>query len=269
MAEKKKVLLVTQDMKPFTEISEMADRVLQLAQSLQDHNADVRILMPRFGIINERRHRLHEVVRLSGMNITVDDDDYPLIIKVASLPNTRLQVYFLDNEEFFKRKETFEDTNGELFEDTVDRMIFFCKSVMETVKKFGWSPDIVHCHGWMSTLLPAFLKTSSRNEPVFQNAKVVHSVYSCEHISKTFADLFRRKAADNSLAEALPSFETPEGFCLEHGATRYSDGIILRNDSTHLLPLAQAFLSPDNNEGVENYYEFYKSLLGTEAKANL
>ena len=120
---------------------------------------EVRVLMPKYGSINERRHRLHEVVRLSGMNIIVDDDDYPLIIKVASLPGARLQVYFLDNEEFYKRKFVFDDENEKPFEDNQERMVFFCKGVVETVKKFGWPPDIIHCHGWMTSLVPFFLRT--------------------------------------------------------------------------------------------------------------
>ena len=154
MADKKRILIVTQEMKPYTILSEMSELVRKYSQVIQENRMEVRILMPKFGTINERRHRLHEVVRLSGMNINVDDDDYPLIIKVASLPGTRMQVYFLDNEEFFKRKQIFEDTNGTFFEDNIDRTLFFCKGVIETVKKFGWAPDIVHAHGWMTSLLP-------------------------------------------------------------------------------------------------------------------
>jgi len=136
---------------------------------------EIRILMPRYGTINERRHRLHEVVRLSGMNIIVEDDDYPLILKVASLPGARMQVYFLDNEEFFKRKSVFEDAKGKPFEDNADRMVFFCKGVIETVKKFGWAPDIIHCHGWMTSLVPLYLKTAYKTEPInMQMGKILH-----------------------------------------------------------------------------------------------
>ena len=145
--EKKKVLIVTQEMEPYTDLSIISNIARQLPQHIQENGMEIRVLMPRFGTINERRHRLHEVVRLSGMNIIVDDDDYPLIIKVASLPGARMQVYFLDNEEFVKRKRVFTDENDKPFEDNADRMIFFCKGVIETVRKFGWPPDIVHCHG--------------------------------------------------------------------------------------------------------------------------
>ncbi|MDX1479803.1 MAG: glycogen/starch synthase, partial [Saprospiraceae bacterium] len=141
---KKRVLFVTQEMNPYTDLTEISQIVRKLPQYTQENGMEIRVLMPRFGLINERRHRLHEVVRLSGMNIIVDDDDFPLIIKVASLPGARMQVYFLDNDEFFKRKAIFENDKGEPFDDNQDRMVFFCKGVLETVKKFGWPPDIIH-----------------------------------------------------------------------------------------------------------------------------
>ena len=141
---KKKVLFITQEMDPYLDLDGIGTLIQKLPAYAQDGGMEIRILMPRFGTINERRHRLHEVVRLSGMNIIIDDDDYALIIKVASLPGSRIQVYFLDNDEFFKRKMVFADDDGKLFDDNQDRMIFFCKGAIETVKKFGWPPDIVH-----------------------------------------------------------------------------------------------------------------------------
>ena len=154
---KKKVLIVTQEMDPYTAPTVMAEITRALSQYIQESGMEIRVLMPRFGSINERRHRLHEVVRLSGMNIIVDDDDFPLIIKVASLPEARMQIYFLDNEDFFRRKGMFSEDDGEPYDDNADRVVFFCKGVIETVKKFGWSPDIVHCHGWMTSLIPLYL----------------------------------------------------------------------------------------------------------------
>ena len=141
--EKKRVLLVTNELDPYLAITEIAELVKKIAIQTQDGGMEVRILMPRFGIINERRNRLHEVVRLSGMNIIIDDEDIPLVIKVASLPGARIQVYFLDNDEFFKRKQVFEDDDEKPFDDNAERMVFFCKGVLETVKKFGWAPDII------------------------------------------------------------------------------------------------------------------------------
>ena len=142
--DKKKVLIVTQEMDPYTVMNEISNIARKLPEHIQKKGMEIRILMPKYGTINERRHRLHEVVRLSGMNIIVDDDDFPLIIKVASIQPARMQVYFLDNEDFFKRKMVFDDENGEPFEDNPDRMIFFCKGVLETVRKFGWTPNYIH-----------------------------------------------------------------------------------------------------------------------------
>ena len=140
--EKKRVLFVSSEMSPFLETSPLATIARMLPQALQEQENEIRILVPRFGVINERRNRLHEVVRLSGINISIDDNDNPLIIKVASIPNTKMQVYFLDNEDFFHRKAVFNDENGKFFEDNDERTIFFCKGVMETVKKLGWSQRI-------------------------------------------------------------------------------------------------------------------------------
>ena len=176
---KTKVLVVTQEMQPYTIAKDISTTVRALAPYLQRNQMEIRVLMPRYGTINERRHRLHEVVRLSGMNIIVDDNDYPLIIKVASLQDksTRMQVYFLDNEDFFKRKFVHTDKSGKYFDDNADRAAFFCKGVIETVKKFGWPPDIIHCHGWMTSLIPFYLRTAYSTEPLFQDSKIVYSLY--------------------------------------------------------------------------------------------
>jgi starch synthase len=158
MTAKKRILFIANEMSPYLELTEFSEIVNRLAIKSNDSGFEVRCIMPRFGVINERRHRLHEVVRLSGINVSVDNDDLPLQIKVASLPNARLQVYFLDNEDLFKRKYIFTDENEKWYEDNDLRTIFFCKGALETVKKFGWPPDIIHCSGWMTGLIPAYLK---------------------------------------------------------------------------------------------------------------
>lgn len=223
---KKKVLIVTQELHPYTEFTEISEIARRLPQYAQDNGLEIRVLMPRFGTINERRHRLHEVVRLSGMNIIVDDDDYPLIIKVASLPGARMQVYFLDNEDFFKRKAVFEDEQGQSFEDNTDRMVFFCKGVLETVKKFGWPPDIVHCHGWMTSLIPLYLKTAYKNEPLFRHSKVIYSIYS-ESAGKALAPGFLSKASINNLdAVHLSPYQNGQEISLNAGAIALSDALV-------------------------------------------
>lgn len=265
--EKKKILFVTQEMDPYTDFSEISKIARQLPQYAQDKGLEIRVLMPRFGTINERRHRLHEVVRLSGMNIIVDDDDYPLIIKVASLPGARMQVYFLDNDEFFKRKSVFEDDNGNPFDDNPDRMIFFCKGVIETVRKFGWPPDIIHCLGWMTSLVPVYIRTAYKNEPLFQNSKIVYSIYDFS-MEKSFSDSFFDKAAINNLsANDLLAYKNGTGIALHKGAIEYSDGLILGSDEMSESirkywagtdkPILQ---HQDGDNYLPSYLEFYQSM---------
>ncbi len=266
--DKKKVLIVTQEMKPYTAISEISEIARKLPQYVQENGMEIRVLMPRFGTINERRHRLHEVVRLSGMNIIVDDDDFPLIIKVASLPGARMQVYFLDNEDFFKRKSVFENDKGKPFEDNAERMIFFCKGVIETVKKFGWAPDIVHCHGWMTSLVPLYLKTAYLKEPIFQNSKVIYSLYE-NALGKTFSNEFVTKASINNLdPEDLTAFQNGTGIALNKGAITYADAVIRGSENlsdsdekliTDLEKPSLDFLSEE--EYLPAYIELYNTLL--------
>lgn len=271
--DKKKVLIVTQEMDPYTLASEIATIARKLPQHIQEKGMEIRVLMPRYGTINERRHRLHEVVRLSGMNIIVDDDDFPLIIKVASLPGARMQVYFLDNEDFFKRKAIFEDAKGKPFEDNVDRMIFFCKGVIETVKKFGWPPDIVHCHGWMTSLIPLYLKTAYKTEPLFQNSKVVYSLYNAD-LDEKYTEEFASKASINNLEpEDLIPYRQDEKIVLHKGALAFSDAVIV--GSEELREDLQGQLKEFKNPNLEYqqpeaylsaYMEFYNSLLEQEVE---
>jgi len=269
--DKKRVLIVTQEMEPYTALSEISTIARKLPQYVQEKGMEIRVLMPRFGTINERRHRLHEVVRLSGMNIIVDDDDYPLIIKVASLPGARMQVYFLDNEDFFKRKSVFDDDQGKPFEDNQDRMVFFCKGVIETVKKFGWAPDIVHCHGWMTSLIPLYLKTAYKTEPIFKNSKIVYSLYSTEMESQFTEDLMTKASINNLEPEDLKAYFNDGKVTLHQGASKYIDGLIVGSET----------LSDDDSKIVESvevpklehqapeaylasYLEYFQSLLEEE-----
>lgn len=215
-------------MSPYTDWSEMSETVFRYAQFLQEKGMEVRILMPRFGVINERRHRLHEVVRLSGMNITVNDDDYPLIIKVASLPGTRLQVYFLDNDEFFKRKGVFADENKVFYEDNMDRMTFFAKGVIETVKKFGWSPDVAHVFGWMSSLLPAYVKTVCKTDPIWRHTRCIYSAFACADAQETLTgEDIKAHFDENQLSVGLSAFVSSENRPdWNAGAAHFADGII-------------------------------------------
>ncbi len=268
---KKKALIVTQEMQPYTALNEISQIARKLPQFLQENGLEIRVLMPRFGSINERRHRLHEVVRLSGMNIIVDDDDYPLIIKVASLPEARMQVYFLDNDDFFKRKSLFENNKGEVHADNADRMVFFCKGVLETVKKFGWAPDVIHCHGWMTSLIPLYLKSAYKSEPIFQNAKVIYSLYE-DAYSKKFDESFVGKASINNLSESdLDAYHEDGAVTLHQGAFTYSDAITLNSDlnknqvSAFLESTDKSILTYEDEESFfESVLDFYNALLAEE-----
>lgn len=269
MSSKKRVLFLTQEMSPYTDLTEISEILKKLPLYTQDNGMEIRVLMPRFGSINERRHRLHEVVRLSGMNIIIDDDDYPLIIKVASLPGARLQVYFLDNEEFFKRKFVFEDANGKHFEDNQDRMVFFCKGAVETVRKFGWSPDVVHCHGWMTSLVPFYLRTAYKDDPLFKKSKIIYSVYN-ESLEGNFnKDFFTKASINNLQPKDLAAYQNGQGLVKLHkGAIEYADALIQgekKLDAT-LAKEVKAANKPtlpyhDMDSLLPAYFDFYKELM--------
>jgi len=195
--EKARVLYITHEMMPYmTDETLMARTARELPQGMQERGWEIRNFMPRFGMINERRHQLHEVIRLSGMNIIVNDTDQPLVIKVASIPTGRIQVYFIDNEEFFRRKTMFRDDADNFFPDNDERAIFYCKGVLETVKKLGWVPDVIHVHGWLSTLVPFYVRTLYKNDPTFSNSKIVTSIYEDDKFSELFPKDFAQKAQE-------------------------------------------------------------------------
>ncbi len=272
---KKRLLVVAQEMDPYTEGTFMSDLLTRLPQYAQDKGGfELRVLMPKYGCINERRHRLHEVVRLSGMNIIIDDDDYPLVIKVASMPNSRMQVYFLENEDYFKRKEVSVDAEGNPFEDNHERMIFFSKAVLETVKKFGWSPDVIHCHGWLTGLIPLFVKEAYSHEPIFKNAHVVYSVYNETPLMPT-AENFSQKAGINSMgSDLLLPYSNGANFSIDRGASYYADAIIKGHEELgeEILSQIDAMEKPilehqDTENYLVKYIDFYKDILAAAATA--
>lgn len=220
---KTKILFVTHEMSPFLEISKISEITRQLPQAMQEKGFEIRILMPRFGNINERRNRLHEVIRLSGMNIVVDSNDNPLIIKVASLPAARMQVYFLDNEEYFQRKKVFRDDKEGFFKDNNERSLFFCKGALETVKKLGWSPDVVHCHGWFAAMVPAYLKTVYKDDPTFKESKVMYSLYENEEFESLGSKYAEMAVQDGLSAEQVANYGDGSKVNLYKGALTYTD----------------------------------------------
>ncbi len=194
--EKKKVLFISQEITPYLPESEISDIGRFLPQGIQEKGKEIRTFMPRFGCVNERRNQLHEVIRLSGMNLVINDNDHPLIIKVASIQAARMQVYFIDNEDYFQRKFAVANDEGVEFDDNDERAIFFARGVLETVIKLRWSPDIIHCHGWFTGMIPLFVKKTYRNNPLFANAKIIYSIYNDQFNSPLSSSMARKIAED-------------------------------------------------------------------------
>ncbi len=267
---KQRILIVCNELSPYLEFTDFANVLNRLAIKTFESGIEIRVIMPRFGVINERRHKLHEVVRLSGINIIVDKDDYPLIIKVASLPNARLQVYFMDNEDYFKRKFVFNDEQEQFYEDNAERAVFFCKSALETVKKFGWPPNVIHCHGWMTSLIPLYLKTTYKKEPVFNFSKSIYTVQ---------ADQFKEKLNEHFIKKALISADIKEkdlevfaertNTALTLGGAKYADVVIMGDKkisskiTDQIKPSKTKKVvpfSPEWEEDINSLLELYQSL---------
>jgi starch synthase len=266
--ENKKVLFISQEITPYLPESEMSVIGRHLPQGIQENGWEIRTFMPRFGNINERRNQLHEVIRLSGMNLIIDDTDHPLIIKVASIQAARMQVYFIDNEDYFHRKNTVKDSKGNFHKDNDERMVFFARGVLETVKKLRWSPDIIHCHGWFTSLVPLYIKKSYSDEPLFMNSKVVFSAYDNvlnQEFNQEFAEKvkFEGITDEDLLLLKEPSFEN-----LTKTAFKYSDAII--KGSADLNPdVEKQIIEPgvpvldyqDPEKYIDAYSVFYEKIL--------
>lgn len=267
--EKKRILFVTQEMDPYLVLAETGNLVKKLAPYTCDNGLEVRILMPRFGVVNERRNRLHEVVRLSGINIIIDDYDHPLIIKVASLPGARIQVYFLDNEDFYKRKFVFRDENEKFYDDNAERMIFFCKGLMETVKKFGWPPHLIHCNGWMTSLIPLYLKTQYAKDPVFANTKIIYTAYEKEFKEKLNKNFLKKaKIGDDVKEKDLTLLKDLTNDALTLTGVSFADAVTVGSPKIKDLAAIKkaAGKKPwldfqEENDMQPKYLEFYKMLL--------
>lgn len=226
-----KVLFISQEITPYLPESKMSLIGRHLPQGIQERGKEIRTFMPRFGCINERRNQLHEVIRLSGMNMIINDTDHPLIIKVASIQAARMQVYFIDNEDYFQRKQTLQDPEGNYFEDNDERAIFFARGVLETVKKLRWTPDVIHCHGWFTGLVPLYIKKAYNEDPLFANSKVVYSVYD-DGFDKPLNKKFKDKIIyENITSEDLSLVEDPSFNNLSKLAIEMSDAAIVGSET--------------------------------------
>jgi starch synthase len=228
-----KVLFVSQEITPYLPETEMSLICRTLPQAIQEQGKEIRTFMPRFGCINERRNQLHEVIRLSGMNLIINDTDHPLIIKVASIQSARMQVYFIDNEDYFSRKHTLKDDSGESFADNDERAVFFCRGVIETVRKLRWSPDIIHCHGWFTALLPLYIKKSFKDDPLFAHSKMVLSAYDDEFTTPLNKNFKQKVIMEGVSKKDISILDTPDYLNLMKLGINYSDGAVIANSKVN------------------------------------
>jgi len=237
---KYKVLFVAQEIVPYLNDSHMGQICRELPQGIQEKGREIRTFMPRFGCINERRNQLHEVIRLSGMNLIIDDTDHPLIIKVASIQSARLQVYFIDNDDYFQRKATFTDKSGVFFSDNDERAIFYARGVIETVKKLGWSPDLIHVHGWFSSLVPFFIKSAFKNNPLFSDTKIVCSLYDDDFKSNFTKESVKKLKHDGVSDKDIKQYKSMDYLGMMKGMIDFSDAIIQGSEKINNEVLAYA-----------------------------
>lgn len=265
-----KVLFVNSEIFPYVPETPMSKLGRFLPQGIQERKKEIRSFMPRYGCINERKNQLHEVIRLSGMNIVINDVDRPLVIKVASIASARLQVYFIDNEDYFKRKQLDKDDEGNFFNDNAERAIFFARGVLETVKKLRWAPDIIHCHGWITQVLPLYLKKEYKDDPIFASSKIVLSLY--DDTPEIFNEKFQKIIKFGNIKEKdVPLLAEPSGINLAKTAAQYSDGVIMssKNIDGGLMDYCKELSIPildydeqsmEDGSYVDAYNSFYDQL---------
>jgi len=262
----KRILFVSSELVPYLPENPVSLMSYEAPKMVNSNGGQIRIFMPRYGNINERRHQLHEVIRLSGMNLVINDMDMPLIIKVASIPKERIQVYFIDNDEYFKRKGTFQDNEGKLFADNDERAIFFAKGVVETVKKLNWTPDIIHVHGWMASLLPLYLRKYYADEPLFADSKIVTSIYDKGFEGELDKNMGKKILFDGIEEQDIEALSSPDYNNLLKIAVDHSDAIILASEEIsdelqkHIEGLEKPVLPyVSMQEAEEAYSNFYKT----------
>ncbi len=266
--EKIKVLFISQEITPYLPETEMSKIGRYLPQGIQEKGKEIRAFMPKYGIVNERRNQLHEVIRLSGMNIIIDDTDHSLIIKVASIQSARMQVYFIDNDDYFQRRSMFSDPENGFYQDNDERAIFFSRGVIETVRKLRWSPDIIHCHGWITSLIPIYIKKAFHDDPLFHDSKVIYSVYD-EEFSEKLDLNFRKKLKLRGISsEDTKLIEEPDFINISKLAVDFCDGVIIgspqinKNVEEYIKNKDLPVLSYKNEEEyIEAYAGFYEKIL--------
>lgn len=265
----RKILYVCQEIMPYLPESELSGLSRHLAQAMQERGNEIRTFMPRYGCINERRNQLHEVIRLSGMNLIIDDNDHQLIIKVASIPSARIQIYFIDNDDYFARKAVLLDADGKAFADNDERAIFFARGVLETVRKLNWAPTVVHCMGWMSAVVPIYMKKVFNDDPLFRDVKIVVTLADDRFDEPLDAQFAEKIANEGVKDEKLSILSTPSYENLYRFVIDYADGITVASPkaSPELVEYARQsgkpvleYREPDEEDFFDNYNRFYEEL---------
>lgn len=264
--EDKRILYVSSEVVPYLAENEVSLMSYDVPKMINDQGGQIRIFMPRYGNVNERRHQLHEVIRLSGMNLVVNDVDMPLIIKVASIPKERIQVYFIDNDEYFKRKATFTDEEGMLFPDNDERAIFFAKGVVETVKKLNWVPDIIHVQGWLAAMLPIYMKHYYKDEALFADTKIISSVFNQSFDGTLDQTMIDKVIFDGIPRDAVADLANPTFENIMKASINHSDGVVIASEglSSNLTKFIEASKKPflpftPKETFAEVYTQFYKN----------
>ena len=272
--KKKRVLYVSQEIKPYTGETKMGEVASLLPQKTQENGKDIRLFLPKFGTINERKHQLHEVIRLSGMNLIIDDFDHQLIIKVGSIQKLRMQVYFIDNDEYFPKKQMLHEADGRLIKNNDERMIFYCKGVIETVRKLGWKPDIIHCQGWFASLVPMYIKKLYTEDPLFEDVKVIYSVFDNTYegeLSSTLANKLLFEDLEDADVVMLKKSTINN---LHKHAIDYADAVIQASANIekevlkHIKSSNKPFMQyPGEEDYIDAYQDFYKQFIEEEEVA--
>ena len=266
----KKILYVSSEVIPYMPQTDIANMTYSLPKMVNENGGQTRIFIPKYGIINERRHQLHEVIRLSGINLIIDDMDMPLILKVASIPKERMQVYFIDSEDYFKNRLVECDKNGKLYKDNDERSIFFAKGIIETIKKLNWTPDLIHVHGWIASLLPLYLKNFYNNDRMFENTKVIVSIYDNQLKGKLDKKIINKLKFDEIDDKNLSILENPTYDNLYRISLSLSDGVIFASDiKKNYIEMIKKAKIPvleclSNIDFQKEYLDFYEKILPNE-----
>ena len=267
----KKILFISSEVIPYMPQTEIATMTYALPKMVNEHGGQTRIFIPKYGIINERRHQLHEVIRLSGINLIIDDMDMPLILKVASIPKERMQVYFIDSEDYFKNRLVQFDKNDKLYKDNDERSIFFAKGVIETIKKLNWAPNLIHVHGWIASLLPLYLKNFYKDDPMFESTKVIVSLYENQIKGKLNKKIVDKLKFDEIQDKNLSILDDPTYENLYKISLALADGVIFASDIKNKykdllnkikIPELECYSHDDFDK---QYLDFYNKFLGDES----